>query len=250
MQSLSQYFEELDYVQTPIGPLSLRRRREISLGVDVFEIKLGDEFLMSSLFTESEIALARLGLAALEGSRLDVVVAGLGLGYTARAVLEHESVGSLIVVEALQAVIGWHEKEMLPLGRTLLTDPRCRIVRGDFFEVAASQTGFDPDESERRFHAILVDIDHSPDSLLDPRHAAFYETEGLRRAGAHLHPGGVLALWSNDPPAPAFTARLARVFADARAAPVTFRHPLQDLQFTQTVYLARAEARGLPSKRK
>ena len=83
---MSLYFEELEYRQTPIGALSLRRRRELRLGVDVFEIKLGDEFLMSSLFTESEIALARLGLAQLPGQGLDVVIGGLGLGYTAKAV--------------------------------------------------------------------------------------------------------------------------------------------------------------------
>ena len=58
-------FEEVDYRPTPIGALSLRRRRELKLGLDVFEIKLGDEFLMSSLFTASEIALARRGLAGL-----------------------------------------------------------------------------------------------------------------------------------------------------------------------------------------
>ena len=74
---MSKLFEELDYRPTPIGALSLRRRRELSLGVDVFEIKLGDEYLMSSLFTASEIALARLGLAALEGVNLEVIVGGL-----------------------------------------------------------------------------------------------------------------------------------------------------------------------------
>src|SRR4030088_3459450 len=88
--SMSKLFEELDYRPTPIGALSLRRRRELTLGVDVFEIKLGDEFLMSSLFTASEVALARLGLANLSGEGLDVVVGGLGLGYTAKAVLEHQ----------------------------------------------------------------------------------------------------------------------------------------------------------------
>src|SRR3954467_13687999 len=93
------YFEELDYRQTPIGVLSLRRRRELSLGVDVFEMKLGDEYLMSSLFTASEIALARLGLAELSGADLGVVVGGLGLGYTAQAVLENEAVKSLVIVE-------------------------------------------------------------------------------------------------------------------------------------------------------
>lgn len=130
---MSLYFEELDYRPTPIGALSLRRRRELSLGVDVFEIKLGDEFLMSSLFTASEIALARLGLAELSGANLDVVVGGLGLGYTAQAVLEHKAVKSLLIVEALDAVIDWHEKGVLPLGPTLTADPRSRFVLGDFF---------------------------------------------------------------------------------------------------------------------
>ena len=113
---MSVYFEELDYRPTPIGALSLRRRRELSLGLDVFEIKLGDEYLMSSLFTVSEIALARLGLGELSGGDLDVVVGGLGLGYTAQAVLEHEAVRSLVIVEALDAVIDWHEKAYCRLG--------------------------------------------------------------------------------------------------------------------------------------
>jgi hypothetical protein len=60
LRGMSLNFEELDYRLTPIGGLILRRRRDLSLGVDIFEIKLGDEFLMSSLFTASEIALARL----------------------------------------------------------------------------------------------------------------------------------------------------------------------------------------------
>src|ERR1022692_1121357 len=150
---MSLYFEELDYQLTPIGALSLRRRREMSLGVDVFEIKLGDEFLMSSLFTASEIALARLGLAELSGSGLDVVVGGLGLGYTAQAVLEQEAVKSLIVVEALDAVIDWHKTGLLPLGPNLTADPRCRFLRGDFFALAASNEGFDPNAPARRFDA-------------------------------------------------------------------------------------------------
>jgi spermidine synthase len=236
---MSSYFKELDYRLTAIGALSLRRRRELSLGVDVFEIKLGDEFLMSSLFTASEIALARLGLAELSGADLDVVVGGLGLGYTAQAVLEHEAVTSLVIVEALDAVIDWHQKGLLPLGPVLTTDPRSRFVCGDFFALAASGEGFDPDAPARRFDAILVDIDHSPGFLLDPQNADFYEPGGLKRLAAHLNPGGVFGLWSNELPDEPFTARLAEVFAAARAERVTFHNPLQNRDFTQTVYLAR-----------
>jgi spermidine synthase len=227
-------FEELDYRETPIGGLSLRRRRELRLGVDVFEIKLGDEFLMSSLFTTSEIALARLGLADLAGAPLDVVVGGLGLGYTAQAVLEHKNVRSLIVVDYLEAVIDWHRAGKVPLGHELSADPRCRFLQGDFFALAASEQGFD---RGRRFDAVLVDIDHSPDALLDAGNAGFYGEAGLKRLTAHLKPGGVFGLWSNEVPDAAFTARLARIFSDARAEPVTFHNPLQDKPFTQTVYL-------------
>ena len=236
---MSLLFEELDYRHTPIGALSLRRRRELSLGIDVFEIKLGDEYLMSSLFTASEVALAHLGLAALEGFNLDVVVGGLGLGYTAQAVLDSTSVGSLIVVEMLDAVIDWHQTGLLPLGHSLVADDRCRLIEGDFFTMASSESGFDLEAPKRRFDAILVDIDHSPDALLDDRSASFYQPKGLRALSTHIKPGGIFGLWSNEKPDPTFTDRLLAIFAEAWSEPVTFRNPLQDKPFTQTVYLAR-----------
>jgi spermidine synthase len=200
---MSLSFEELDFRPTAMGVLSLRRRRLPATEIDIYEIKLGDEYLMSSRFTAAEIELARLGLAALPREKnLDVVVGGLGLGYTAVAVLENPSVRSLIVVDALSEVIEWHEQGLLPLGKQLTGDPRCHLVNGDFFAMSDSPDGFDSSAPGRRFDAVLVDIDHSPTSLLHPRHAALYRPEGLQRLAAHLHPGGVFALWSNDPPAP------------------------------------------------
>jgi spermidine synthase len=234
---MSVYFEELDFRPTPIGALSLRRRRQLSTGVDIYEIKLGDEFLMSSLFTVAEIALARLGLGALDRANLDVVVGGLGLGYTAQAVLEDSRVRSLIVVDALAEVIEWHERGLLPLGKQLTADPRCRLVHGDFFAMSDSADGLDPQTPARGFDAVLVDIDHSPTNLLHPGHAALYQPEGLRRLAAHLHPGGVFALWSNDPPDDTFTAALANVFATSQAQVVSFDNPLQDRDASNTVYI-------------
>jgi spermidine synthase len=234
---MSVYFEELDFRPTAMGALSLRRRRLLSTGIDVFEIKLGDEFLMSSLFTAAEIALARLGLAALARTELDVVVGGLGLGYTAQAVLEDLRVRSLVVVDALAEVIEWHERGLLPLGEQLTADPRCRLVHDDFFAMSHSSEGLDPQTPRRRFDAVLVDIDHSPTNLLHPRHAALYQPEGLRRLAGHLQPGGVFALWSNDPPDKNFKAALASVFATSDAHIVTFDNPLQDRDASNTVYI-------------
>jgi spermidine synthase len=234
---MSVYFEELDFRPTALGTLSLRRRRQLSTGIDVYEIKLGDEFLMSSLFMVAEIALARLGLAALQRADLDVVVGGLGLGYTAQAVLEDKRVRSCIVVDALAEVTEWHQRGLLPLGAMLTADRRCRFINGDFFAMSASRDGLDPQAPGRRFDAVLVDIDHSPQNLLHPNHAALYRSEGLRKLAEHLHPGGVFALWSNDPPDEAFKSALAGAFATSDAHFVTFDNPLQHRDASNTVYI-------------
>ena len=230
-------FEELDYCNTPIGELMLRRRTEPMLRVEVYEVKLGDEFLMSSLFTAGEIALAKLALAACESGPLDVAVGGLGLGYTAHAALENAAVRSLLVVEALPVVIDWHRRGLVPLGAGLSADSRCEFLAGDFF-AQVNCRGIDPRVPDKRFHAILLDIDHSPRHLLHPDHAAFYSPTGLRRLAAHLRPRGVFGLWSNGPPDEMFRATLAEVFCSVEAHLVKFHNPLQDREATNTVYLA------------
>jgi spermidine synthase len=221
-----------------MGEISLRRRLEPSLNIDVYEVKLGDEFLMSSLFTVAEIELARLGLAMLPGDELDVVVGGLGLGYTARAVLDDPRIRSLIVVEALDEVISWHERELLPDTAGLAADPRVRLLHGDFFAMVATGAGFDPGTPGRRAHAVLLDIDHTPRHVLHPSHAAFYSEEGLRRLARHLQPDGVFALWSDDPPDAEFGAVLAEVFAETHAHVVSFPNPLTGEESANTVYVA------------
>ena len=235
---MSLNFEELDFRPTPMGALSLRRRRSLTSGLDVYEIKLGDEFLMSSAFTVAETALARLGLAALAQPGLDVVVGGLGLGYTAQAVLENPDVKSLVVVDALVEVIEWHEEGLLPLGKQLCADRRCRLVHGDFFGMSDSTDGFDPHAPGRRFDAVLVDIDHSPRKLLHPRHAALYTPAGLASLAAHLRPAGVFALWSNDPPDAAFEQLLAGAFATSAAHVLTFDNSFGEHDASNTVYVA------------
>lgn len=233
-------FEELDWRPTPMGEISLRRRRDPLSGGDVYEVKLDDDFLMSSMFTAGEIALARLGLEPLAGGDLDVVVGGLGLGHTAATVLEDPRVRSLIVVDAIAEVIDWHRRQLVPLGERLTSDPRCDLVHGDFFAMAGHAGGFDPSHPGRRFHAVLVDIDHSPQHVLNPLHAAFYRPEGLRAITDRLHPGGVFALWSNDPPDPDFCGMLTEVFAESRAEVVEFPNPLQGRTASNTVYVAMA----------
>lgn len=232
-------FEELAWSDTPRGEISLRRRIEPTLKVDVYEVKLGDEFLMSSLFTVAEIELARLGLAEAKGEELDVVVGGLGLGCTARAALEDSRVRSMIVVDAMAEVIDWHERELLPESPALVRDPRTRLLFDDFFALAGSEDGFDPEAPGRTFDAVLLDIDHTPHHLLHPDHAPFYSEEGLRRLRSHLRAGGVFALWSDDPPDEPFVALLERVFDEVDAHVVAFANFLTGGESSNTVYVAR-----------
>nr|WP_319382392.1 spermidine synthase [uncultured Roseibium sp.] len=237
---MSRLFEELDYAPTLIGAISLRRRHILSLGTDVFEVLLGDEHLMSSLFTASEIALADKGMAALEGDQLDVLVGGLGLGYTARAVLADDRLLSLDVVDLLEPVIRWHREGLVPMKTELADDPKCRLVQGDFFALAASRDGFDAERPGHRYDALLIDIDHTPERLLHGGSKGFYTSEGLRAVQRFLKPGGIVGLWSDEPPDEAITALLAGAFDQAWAEPVKFENPLQDgREVTQAVYLGR-----------
>ena len=194
---------------------------------------------MSSLFTNAEIQPARLGLAALAGTGLDIVVGGLGLGYTAVAVLEDPSVRSLMVVEVMEPVIDWHRRGLVPLGKELVSDPRCTLVHADFFEVASSSgSGFDRAAPTRLVHAVLLDIDHSPNHWLNPGNSAFYTAQGLRNLADKLYPGGIFGLWSNDPPDKEFTRLLDTIFQSSESHIVSFPNPYSSGESSNTVYLA------------
>jgi spermidine synthase len=228
-------YEELDFRLTPIGDLMLRRRRMPEFGdCDIYEVKLGEDFLMTSLFHEAESQLAKLGLAALDHDDINVVVGGLGLGYTAVAVLEDRRVESLVVVEFLQGVLEWHKTGLVPLGKTLTDDPRCQLMHADFFALMRAAPS-------QEYDAILLDIDHTPTNVLHQSNAHFYTDEGLEELKQHLKPDGVFALWADGTPEENFVARLDGVFASAKAHTIEFQNPVTGGTSTGAVYVARME---------
>ncbi len=231
---------ELDWGDTPWGVISLRQRWDPVTEKEVHEVKLGDDFLMSSQFTTGERELARIGLAAVTGRPLTVLVGGLGLGYTALSALEDERVTELTVVEALELVISWHERDLLPDTRGLAADPRGRLVRDDFFDLVRAG------RADRTYDAVLVDIDHAPDWLLREDHGDLYTVEGFERVGGMLTDEGAFALWSDEPPEPEVVRRMAEAFADASAHVVPFPNPLTGGTSTNTVYLAVRPRRERP----
>ncbi len=133
---LAKSIEELDYANTPLGELVLRRRSVASLGgADIYEVKLAGEFLMSSLVNDAEIALADVALGLVDDSDRDVLVGGLGLGYTAQAALAADRIRTVTVIELLPSVVQWHEQGIVPLGHVradrFLRDVRrqCKAAR-------------------------------------------------------------------------------------------------------------------------
>ncbi len=243
-------FEELDRAMTPLGELILRRREVLSLDrAEVFEVKLDGVLLMSSIVNQAEIALADLALPLVAGENLDVLVGGLGLGYTAKAALDADNVASVTVIDYLQRVITWHRTQLVPLGESLSQDPRCQLIHADFFATVGSPAKHEnqspipcseelSDVASKMFHAILLDIDHSPQLLLHAGHGEFYTAKGLERLTSHIKPGGVFALWSADPPEESLTTALGVAFTSVRVREATFYNPLLNIEEVNYIVVA------------
>lgn len=233
--------EILAYEPTPLGLLCLRRREVPGApGTSVTEITLDHEFLMSSLLTASEEALARHAVARHAGRALDVLVGGLGLGYTAHAALASDRVARVEVVELLPQVIDWLARGLVPLADALNADRRLVVTQGDVYARLLAPPA-------RTHDLILIDVDHSPDEPL-ARGAAvpaygfhgvgFHGVGGLARAKRHLAPGGVLAVWSSAESSP-FVDALRRTFASVEAEPITVDNDLIDETQTDWLFFAR-----------
>src|SRR5690606_37767418 len=156
----------------------------------------------------AEEELANLGLAAVEGDDLSVLVGGLGLGYTAVAALRDERVRALTVIDRLGAVIDGHERKLLPASTELDEDARTTLVEDDFFAIGRAE----PAGDRAGYSAILLDVEHLPRHQLDPTHADLYTAAGLRALDRHLATRGIFALWSDDPPDDVFMIELNAVF--------------------------------------
>jgi len=224
--------EILAYERSPLGLLCLRRRELLSQpGTIVTEVTLNHEFLMSSLYTESERALARTALQLHAGNDLQVLVGGLGLGYTAREALLPCRVAQVEVVELLPQVIDWLRRGLMPLSLELQDERRLVVTQGDVYRRLAGPPG-------DLLDVILIDVDHSPEERLDDESVPFYTTQGLRAARRHLAADGILAVWSYAESSP-FADALREVFEQVLVEPVTYDNQLIDQQLTDWLFFAR-----------
>ena len=206
--------EILAYEDTSLGPLCLRRRELLSQpGVLVTEVTLNHEFLMSSYNTDSERTISSRSVELHGGSELKAMVGGLGLGYTARELLQNARIGKVEVVEFLQPVIDWLQQGLIPLSSVLSGFENLNISRDDVYERLMGI----PDQ---RFDLIVIDVDHSPGDRLGEAEHPFYTEAGLAKAKAHLHDHGLLAVWSYAESS-SFAEAMQSVFSRVIVEPVT-----------------------------
>lgn len=226
-------FEILAYEPTELGPLCLRRRELLcEPGTVITEVTLNHEFLMSSYLTASERALSETALSMHTGSALNVLIGGLGLGYTAKAALDCDRVAHCEVVEFLPQVIDWLQQGMVPLSEKLNAECRLQLTRDDVYQRLLS-------EPVRLHDLILIDVDHSPDENLGSANSQFYTVDGLKKARQHLNKDGLLGVWSYAESSP-FADALHEVFDEVHVESVTVFNNLVNVEQTDWLFFARA----------
>ncbi|WP_347567236.1 spermidine synthase [Sphingobium sp. BYY-5] len=168
-----------------------------------FSIEFGFEELMGSCDHVSEEALAKLTCERLSNRDGDVLIGGLGMGFTLGAALAAWSPrSSITVVELVPKILTWAKGPLAHIFRDHLADPRVIIEIDDVHDVIAN--------SKDRFDAILLDVDNGPDGLIQLENERLYSGWGLRSAHTALRCGGILAIWSAYPAAD-FDRRLEAV---------------------------------------
>jgi spermidine synthase len=155
-----------------------------------YVILAGGRSLMSSRMHGSEEALATLTCGRVRMlEQPQVLIGGLGMGFTLRATLDLLPPDAAVVVaELVPAVVEWNRSPLGPLAGHPLKDKRVVVDVGDVAVTLRSNLG--------RFGAVLLDVDNGPAAFTASHNAGLYDDRGLAAARAALKIGGVLAVWS------------------------------------------------------
>ncbi|KAA1400278.1 hypothetical protein [Aeromicrobium ginsengisoli] len=184
-----------------MGGATLRRRDDGAL-----ELRVNGVFVMDDVETSSEQALARTVIDL--GAR-EILVGGLGLGYTLRSLLASPQASRVIVAELHPEIVGWMRDGTIP-GADLLADERTQVTVGDVRDVVAAQAPASLD-------AIVLDVDNGPDFLVHDANAEVYGAGFVGVCASRLRPGGTLCVWTMAPSA-SLTASLNAALTDVREA--------------------------------
>ncbi|MDV9174759.1 spermidine synthase [Streptomyces sp. W16] len=177
----------LDRREGPYGEVVLRRHGEL------LQIIANGCFLMDTSDGRSERLLVDAAYAALDGrSEPDVLIGGLGVGFSLAHAAADPRWGRITVVEREPAIVEWHRSGPLSaLSAPALADPRTDIVKTDLVAFV--------NETCATFDALCLDIDNGPGWTVTDSNDNLYSPAGLASCARVLRSGGVLAVWSAQP---------------------------------------------------
>ena len=227
-------YSEVARAQSPRGEIVLRERRDPAAGPNapaVLELRVNGVFVMDTLETSSEKGLATAALKRVENPR-NVVIGGLGLGFTAHEVLADKRVERLVVVEIEDALVQWMRDGTVPHGPAYLADERLSVMTADIRVAMAEAT-------PAAYDLVLLDVDNGPGFLVYDENEGIYQREFLELTASCLRPGGAVVIWSADE-SPALQAEMREVFGDAVALPFDVNLQTRDEHYW--LYLARSQA--------
>lgn len=220
--------------ESPRGEIVLRERRDHDAGPNapvVLELRVNGVFVMDTLETSSERGLATAALKQVERPR-NVVVGGLGLGFTVHELLADKRVEKLVVVEIEDALVQWMRDGTVPHGPSYLADERVTVMTADIRVAMAEAT-------PAAYDLILLDVDNGPGFLVYDDNEAIYQGEFLGRVRDALRPGGAVVIWSAAE-SPRLQAEMQDVFGNV--VPVPFDVSLQSRDEHYWIYLSRNKA--------
>lgn len=227
-------YTEVARSDSPRGEIVLRERRDADAGPNaptVLELRVNGVFVMDTFETSSEKGLAAAALKQVDSPR-NVVIGGLGLGFTAHEVLADKRVEKLVVVEIEDALVQWMRDGTVPHGPSFLADERLTVMTADIRTAMAEAT-------PAAYDLVLLDVDNGPGFLVYDDNEEIYQGEFLGQVRNALRPGGAVVIWSAAE-SPRLQAEMRETFGDAVAIP--FEVTLQSRDEQYWIYLARNKA--------
>ena len=192
-------WKEIDRVKVPgqDGDIALLKRGE------EFSIRTAGAELMNSRIHGSEELLAEFTCSRIKTkSNVQILVGGLGMGYTLAAALDKSAPDTdITVAELIPAVVKWNIEHLGHLAGKPMDDPRVSAIQKDVVDIIRSK--------KQRWDAILLDVDNGPEGLSRKENNRLYSQSGIKMSYQALCPGGILAIWSSSEDY-AFTHRLKK----------------------------------------